>query len=128
MSDEGNGKTRFPTIAEIREINERQRLSAPRRPELAPEVPAWAEMINILAHVRLQYHPLFLNAHDMPDHEGPRQYYGIDYRCVICKHIQPLGEPGKDHRCEKCGLNYKYTRTTTWLWVWKDKPKLVIVK
>lgn len=96
------------------------------KPELAPEVPDWSVRVSILPHVRHQYHPLFLNAHDMPDHQGPRQYIGIDYRCVACRHIQPLGAPGVDHACEKCNLHYKYTRQNTNLWIWHPREKLIL--
>jgi hypothetical protein len=97
--------------------------------ELAPEVPEWAERVPAIPHFRTQYHPLFLNAHDMPDHNGPRQYIGMDYRCIICKHIQPAGAPGVDHQCPKCGTFYKYTALVNncWLYFWKDnRQKLVI--
>ena len=102
----------------------------PSEPEFAPEVPAWAERIWAIPHFRTQYHPLFLNAHDMPDHEGPRQYIGLDYRCVSCKHIQPAGPPGRDNKCEKCGLFYKYTaiKRNCWLWIWRDNRGVLEVK
>lgn len=101
---------------------EAERLLA-QKPELSPEVPEHAVRMRAIEHFRTQYHPLFLNAHDMPDHEGPRQYLGLDYRCPSCKHIQPAGPPGKDNQCEKCDMYYKYTaiKNASWLWIWKRK-------
>jgi hypothetical protein len=62
----------------------------------------------------------------MPDHNGPRQYLGIDFRCPICRYIQPLGKPGKDNKCSKCGLNYKYISYRKDLWIWKDQLVLEV--
>lgn len=94
-----------------------------RKSEGAPEVPTHAVRIYAIPHFRAQYHPLFLNPHDMPDHDGPRQYMGMDYRCIQCKNIQPAGPPGRDNQCEKCKMFYKYTalKNQCWLYVWRDK-------
>jgi len=107
------------------------RPNAPLRdPELKPDVPKYAEKINILEHIRHQFQPIFLNFLGNPDVHGPKAYVGIDMRCPMCKHIQTLGMPGTDHKCKKCGINYKYTaaKGNCFLWVWRDQAKLDLDK
>ena len=91
--------------------------------ELKPEVPDWAEKMRVEDHIRYQYQPVSRNALGNPDIYGPTALQSIDIRCPICQHIQPIGPPGKDHRCGGCSLNYKYTaiKANCWLWIWKDK-------
>jgi hypothetical protein len=99
-----------------------------RDPELKPDVPSYAEKLNITRHIRYQYLPTMYNALGNPDVNGPRVLLSIDLMCPICEHIQPLGPPGVDHKCRECDLNYKYTaaKANTWLWIWRSQPKLVI--
>jgi hypothetical protein len=95
-------------------------------PELKPDVPAYAEKMNILEHVRTQEHPLFLNAAGGPDINGPREVIGLEIRCPVCKKVHKLGPPGAELQCPKCHLFYKYTvaRANCWLWIWRAPPKL----
>lgn len=95
-------------------------------PLYTPEVPKHAERLRIQDHIRYQYHPLLLNAIGGPLEGGPRELLGIDIRCVVCKHIQPLCSPGQEGACEKCDLRYKYTvvKNSCWLWIWRPQEKL----
>ena len=95
-------------------------------PELKPNVPEFAEKMNILDHVRHQYHPVFLNEAGGPNANGPRQYLGIDLRCPLCRNIQPLGPPGVEGSCAKCKIHYTYTaaKGSCWLWIWRARPRL----
>lgn len=95
-------------------------------PLAKPDVPEYAERLNILNHVRHQFHPLLLNAIGGPDINGPKQYLGIEIMCPICQRIQSLGPPGQEQACEKCDLRWKYTaaKGNQWLWIWRAQPKL----
>ena len=97
-------------------------------PETKPDVPSYAEKMNILAHVRHQFHPMFLNAIGGPDANGPREYIGIDLRCPLCWFIQPLGPPGVEGECRNCSMRYKYTaaKGNTFLWIWKQQKPIEI--
>lgn len=120
-------------------------------PEGRPDVPSFAARAMITNHVRFQFHPLLLNAIGGPLIDGPKEIIGIEIRCPICKHIQPLGEPGVEHYCGEgglnalgsrgCGLRYKYTavKGNSWLWYWRaprvadatpevpvDNPKILL--
>lgn len=92
-------------------------------PLFKPDVPAYAERMNILNHIRLQFHPVFKNAIGGPLTDGAREYHGIDIMCPFCKHIQHLGPPVTEQACEKCDWRWLYTAAAAncWLWVWKKQ-------
>lgn len=101
----------------------------PRRdPELKPDVPSYAEKMDILPHIRHQFHPMFLNAAGGPDIYGPKRYLGIDIRCPVCRDIHPLGPPGVDNECPKCHFMFKYTaaKGNCFLWMWKKQEVIVL--
>lgn len=95
-----------------------------------PDVPPYAERMNILAHVRHQFHPVFLNAIGGPDIYGPKHYLGIEIRCPICKVIQELGPPGREQQCRGCGFYWLYTaaKGNAWLWIWRNKMERLEIK
>jgi hypothetical protein len=95
-------------------------------PVTKPDVPEFAERMSILEHVRHQFQPMFLNAIGAPDIYGPKFYVGLDLRCPMCQHIQPLVPPGEEGKCARCQLRYKYTaaKGNSWLWIWRQQPKL----
>ena len=95
-------------------------------PEFKPEVPSFAEKMNILEHIRYQWHPVSDNILGAPDANAPRELQAIDLRCPLCKHIQHLGPPGVTGQCEKCKLYYKYTaaKANCWLWIWRGPERI----
>jgi hypothetical protein len=92
-------------------------------PATKPDVPTWAEKMNIFRHIRHQLHLTDVNEHGFLDINGPKEYVSLDLRCPICKHIQPLGPPGVEGKCGKCSLHYKYTaaKGNCFIWIWRPR-------